>query len=257
MLDLSRLERIEPLLVVRLAAWMDVQSVNERRVTVIPPERPGIGVCLAAAGIDELQHVGGLAAPGRHTAEADVLLPLVRLDCEADLVSVVLQLKDVLEHHSDIELESGRIAMQQALNELGDNATTHGANEHGAYVAAMRCANGRCALAVGDLGVGIPTHMRQTHGADVGDGEAIERAMLMRASGTPDQERGVGYRGIVREMTKGAIPHARLRIWSGGASHSLVVGRGKIRDRCTDPNATPTAGTWVTFEVDASPVPAC
>jgi hypothetical protein len=181
--------------------------------------------------------------------ENGVLLSLSRLGGEGVLTDLAVRFRDVFARTFDIGPKAGRGAMEQALFELGDNAATHGASDYGAYVAAQRCASGRCMLAVGDTGVGIPAHMRRSHGADASDGAAIEHAMRMRTTGTPDLDRGVGYGGIIREMTKVEVPEARLRIWSGGARHSFVVCRGAVREQRTEESVSPTVGTWVSFEV--------
>jgi hypothetical protein len=139
-----------------------------------------------------------------------------------------------------------------AIGELCDNAVSHGRSEHGVYVAAQRYQSTRCVLAIGDLGMGIPEHLRRQHPQLIDDGDAIAEATkqgVTGVAGAEAQHRGNGYYHLVDEMQTTQIPIGLLRIWSGSGRFSLAMADGRQtmrRGRSTD---EPTRGTWVRLEL--------
>lgn len=84
-----------------------------------------------------------------------------------------LRLGELLAAHFAVGLARLGSAFVMATSELADNAVIHGRNEVGAYVAAQRYKTTRCVLSIGDLGVGIPEHLRRAYPHLTDDGLAI------------------------------------------------------------------------------------
>jgi hypothetical protein len=140
------------------------------------------------------------------------------------------------------------------VGEMCDNATTHGESNVGvAYVAAQRIHPDRCNLVIGDLGIGIPNHMRRRHAYLVGDDDAIREATLEGATGTGDPDRGIGYQWVIDGMKDTEVPSGELSVWSGRGRFRVQVRQGiQVRRRAWAVDQG-TAGTWVTLSLIGGP----
>lgn len=97
-----------------------------------------------------------------------------------------------------------------AVSELCGNALQHGRallpHEHdlGAYMAADRVEGDtrQFRLAIADLGIGIPEHIRSRHPEWHDDTAAITRALDRGVTGTDDPYRGNGFAEVLDEAMR-------------------------------------------------------
>jgi hypothetical protein len=250
-LDLSALDFAGPHLVTRVAAWLDLQARFDRAVTVVPPRDQRVANYLSRVGLaDNLPDACDFPLCSvRARDRRDALLELTRVRSPDEIDDMALRLGRLLGAHFAGPFASIVRAMVLSLQELCDNATTHGESDLGAYVAAQRYQSSRCILAIGDLGVGIPEHIRRTHRGLDRDGAAIAHATRPGATGTHDDDRGDGYRAMLATVRRGRVPATDLAIWSGTGRHRVQLrGAGTGETRTLD-DAPVTAGTWIALEM--------
>jgi hypothetical protein len=141
-----------------------------------------------------------------------------------------------------------------AVSELCGNALQHGRHELGAYVAADRVTGDRreFRLAVADLGIGIPEHIRHRHPDWHDDTAAITSALVRGVTGTKDPQRGNGFaevfgealdRLLVRTLSAVSVD---IRSGAGRVVVDLVDGRMNA-DRGSVGRSR--RGTWITYTV--------
>jgi hypothetical protein len=141
-----------------------------------------------------------------------------------------------------------------AIGELCDNALQHGRNELGAYIAADRVIEPQreLRLAIADLGIGIPEHIRGQHPEWQDDTAAIARALEPGVTGTGDPDRGNGFAEVFHEALETdlvrAMSAAQIDIRSSkGRVAVKVVGGTKQADGQRIPE--PRRGTWITYTI--------
>ena len=155
------------------------------------------------------------------TEHRAVLIPLTRLHAQTESDRLDEEIGNLLGAQFTNGIAGLGAVFSNTIGELCDNATTHGKNEHGAYVAAQRYQKTRCVLAIGDIGIGIPEHLRRVHPHLRDDGAAIAEATKERVSGVMGAEashRGIGYHHVIDTMRETRLPSGLLRIWSGRGS---------------------------------------
>lgn len=250
-LDLRELLTVDAHFAARLAAWLDVQSAAGRSVEVAPPGSPSVARQMARLGCSTDLPAGcTFSLPDLVVGPRDdVLLPLTRLEDSDQINELTIVLRKLL---SD-QFPDSRIsdAMVLILQELGDNATSHGQSDLGAYVCASRAGPTRCNLAIGDLGVGVPTHIRRIDASLMGDGAAIAHAVQPGVSGTPDPDRGDGYHAMLETVRRNAVARMDLHVWSGNGTHRIDIQRDHRDEHHTADIETHTSGTWIALEMDA------
>lgn len=187
-----------------------------------------------------------LDAPG----SSKILIPVRRLLTPTDVVDLDQELGDLYLAHFNGPVARLAEAFTRTVGELSDNATTHGRSSvGGSYVAAQRYNQQRCVLAVGDLGIGIPTHMRQVFPELTDDGDAIRIATIEGKSGTGDPQRGIGYQYVIDGLKNERIAKGELHVWSGWGRFRLETRSGIQERRRAWSIDEPTKGTWVRLEL--------
>jgi hypothetical protein len=252
-LDLSNLQFVDPLFLVRLRAFLDWHSGRGHEIIVEPPRSAHVRNYLSRMGVGDDLPAGCSFDVGRVAAQPhpDVLISLTRLRHRHDAVSLDEDVADLLDGQFSGSLARCVDAFTMTVGEMCDNALSHGKSEHGVYVAAQRYKSTRCVLAIGDLG--IPTHLRRQHPDLADDGDAIAEATKQEVTGVAGEEahhRGNGYYHVVDEMQATKIPRGLLRVWSGLGRFSLAMTEGRQTMRrgwSTDEDVT--CGTWVRLEL--------
>jgi hypothetical protein len=181
----------------------------------------------------------------------DVLIALTRLHRRTDADALDEAVADLLGAQFSGKLARCGDAFTMTIGEMCDNAISHGRSEHGVYVAAQRYQSTRCVLAIGDLGIGIPAHLRRQHPELIDDGDAIAAATrqgITGVAGETAQHRGNGYYHVVEEMQTTRIPRGVLRVWAGNGRFSMSMIEGQTMRRGWS-TQEPTAGTWVRLEL--------
>jgi hypothetical protein len=137
---------------------------------------------------------------------------------------------------------------EQSLAEALDNAREHSASEVGSFVGAwVYSQDGPLHLAVVDMGVGIPNHLRRRAiYREATDEEALVLAVQERVSGLEDKTRGFGLdnlRRAARDVGKSGLVALR-----GGSGELRVRIRGRREQRMTSSNSQ-LPGTWLRMEI--------
>lgn len=180
--DASALRFAVPTFLLRLRAFVEWHLGKGHNVQVIAPKRQAVGRYLARMAIADGLPAGvfvdlpGVSAEG----ESDVLIPVCQLHQPSDVDELGEKLVPLfLGHSNDVAVFAN--AMHMATSELCGNAVEHGVNPLGCYVAAQRYERPtrRTVLSLGDLGVGIPEHMRQRFPNLPGDRSALKEAANM------------------------------------------------------------------------------
>jgi hypothetical protein len=256
-LDLSALTFIDPLFLIRLRGFLDWHTARGQEIVVQRPRNRGVSNYLARMGVgDGLPEscqfdLGAVSASDQKT----VLVPLTRLHSQTESDRLDEQVADLLAAQFTNGLAGLGAVFSNTIGELCDNATTHGKNEWGAYVAAQRYQKRRCVLAIGDLGIGIPAHLRQAHPEIMDDGQAIAEATKERVSGVVGEQaphRGIGYSHVIDTMRATGLPSGLLRIWSGWGRFALSVSGGRQTMRRGWDSTDHTCGTWIRLELGSS-----
>jgi hypothetical protein len=127
---------------------------------------------------------------------------------------------------------------------------THGRSDVGVtYVTAQRYEQRRCVLAIGDLGIGIPEHMRRAFPELTDAEDAIREATKEGVTATGNPHRGIGYQWVIDGMKEANIPVGALRVWSGRGRFRVEVRDGTQVRRDAWAVERPTVGTWVRLEL--------
>ena len=171
------------------------------------------------------------------------------LESDLELETMGTQLYDLFQGHSEDDVAVFADALQEGFTELCGNGLEHGGSELGCYLAAQsyRGGNRRTVLSVGDVGVGVPEHMRRVYG-DQGDRRLLRKALEEGASGTGDKHRGNGIPSVIDEMREARIRHALLEIHSGRAVLKHRLGRNQSSKTTTEA-AGNKLGTWICLEL--------
>lgn len=250
-LDLSALRFVEPLFLLRLAAALDRFASSGTLLGVRLPDIPDVREYLSWMDVNgPLPTEARIPLPDIGLRDrSDVLVPVTRLRDVQSIDSLTHQLAQVMDAHFTGRLQPMVSPVLVAVTELCENATTHGANPLGAWVAVQRYKPGRCVVGIGDLGVGIPKHIRQTVRALPDDGAAIARATQKGTTGTYE-DRGNGYSGLLSKLRTSGVPRARLRIWSGGGRFTVSVRPERTVHRLGRPVDAKTDGTWIGLDLE-------
>lgn len=248
-LDLSRLEFVSPLDLVALAAWSESLPVA-RRGKVVLPENEDVPSYLERMDLLPWMRTSGWEVPPAPSGpRRELFHKLIEL--------VVLPDFDAVEDFADrlprlLARQDPRLMRTPALGfasgELCDNAISH-SGESPIFVAAQRYTGrtsrsvARLELAVADIGIGIPSHLRgNPRYAHVdGDPEAIALALKPGVTGTRDR-RGYGFFDVLRSAKQ--VGTGELLILSGKGRAVVPFGEGGRRSRFSLlEDALP--GTWV------------
>lgn len=243
-IDLGAVQFAAPTLALRLAASEAVHEAAGEPFKLLPPTDQRVRGYLARAGLAKQM---GVSPPSE---AADVLVPITRIEPHSDGVEATARVLQDATVSLPNGLAASKEALVLALSELGGNACSHGDNPHGTFILAQRLGPSHLVLAVGDVGVGIPTHLGEALGANgrVEEGKLIARALEPGVTGVrnapPEEKRGSGLPRLLETIRDLGMPAAEVCIWSG-------VGRVNVRMRS---NPAPrrsvvnvrskTPGTW-------------
>jgi anti-sigma regulatory factor (Ser/Thr protein kinase) len=181
---------------------------------------------------------------------SDVLIPIRRLRSPQDGERLEEELSALYEAHFTGGLAKLAAPFTTTVSELCDNATTHGRSKLGvAYVAARRYGQKRCVLVIGDLGIGVPAHIRNAHPQLTKDDDAIREATKEGMTGTGSPRRGVGYQYVIDALKDSKVRKGELRLWSGNGRFRLNAAEGVQTRRQAWGVENPTAGTWIRLEL--------
>ncbi len=194
-----------------------------------------------------------LRANEEPVVEGDIaVLPVTRLAGYTEVEEVAEATREMLEYHYT-DVSSLGSACYMAVSELCANAVEHGRNGLGAYVAVqhLREPRSQVSIAISDLGIGMPEHIRQRYPEWADDSFAIAKAMGPQISGTGDPHRGNGFPETFEAALVSSLSAARLDVHSanGFVRTHMVQETRKIE---TFPAAAYKRGTWITYDLVAA-----
>lgn len=251
--DASALGSCHPMFVIRLRLFLDWHLSAGHDVRLIAPRDPQVAQYVADMGVGlELPDdvVAGLPRGGSSPA---ALFALRRLATANDVEDASGAAMEVL-HLQMPELAVWGEPVYMAVSELCSNGLQHGRDKLGAYIAADRIEGDArlFRLAIADLGLGIPEHIRARNPEWQNDTAAITRALERGVSGTGDPHRGNGFaevfddaldRMLVRTTSSVNID---IRSAKGRVVVDLVDGRQEANPGSV---GRPRRGTWITYTV--------
>jgi hypothetical protein len=250
-IDLTELDMVDPLFLARLRGLIDLNAAAGGSITIRSPKKDVTRKYL------ELMRLAS-DLPGNCDCElksldllggSKILIPIRRLSSPTDVVDLEQALGDLYLAHFSGPLAKLAEAFTRTVGEISDNATTHGKSRVGvSYVAANRYPRG-CILVVGDLGIGIPAHMRKAFSDLDDDGDAIRVATREGKSGTGDPQRGIGYQYVIDGLKNEHIATGELRVWSGKGRFRVQTVAGVQERRRAWSVDEPTIGTWVRLDL--------
>lgn len=232
---------IHPMFAVRLRIFIDWHRQNGREVDVRPPAEKTASRLFDAMQID--------SAREPRPADEAAVLPVTKLDRANDAEMVAAKTQEILEYQLPDVSPLGQ-ATFMAIAELCDNAMDHGRNPFGSYVAVQRVTEPRrqVSVAIGDLGIGIPEHIRQRNPEWSDDGWAIAHATEEGVTGTGDPHRGIGFSAVVEAALTASLHAARMDIHSASGFFRLQVVQ-EARKPEVFPASHFRRGTWITYEL--------
>ena len=157
--------------------------------------------------------------------------------------------REILEYQLPDVSPLGHAAFM-AVSELCANAIDHGENELGAFAAVRRVTEPRpqVTIAIGDLGMGVPEHIRRHYPEWSDDGWAIAYATRESVSGTNDPHRGIGFSSVFEAALTSSLHGGRMDILSanGFCRIQTVQESPKIE---VLPATRFRRGTWITYDL--------
>lgn len=252
MVDASSLGPCHPMFLVRLQVFLDWHSLGHPIELRLPAD-PEVAAHLADMRLRAPAQPVGRGLPPPPVTKPDIIVPLRRLKSYLDVEALANQAEDVLTAQI-ANLAAWGDAIHMAIGELCDNGLIHGHNELGVYVAADRVAEPRreFRMAIVDLGIGIPEHIRSQHPEWQDDTAAIARAIERGVTGTGDPHRGNGFAEVfdvaVDNQLVRALSAATIEIRSskGRVKVELVGGQTNVS---TPDIGRSRRGTWITYTV--------
>ena len=253
-LDASDLGSCHPMFALRLRLFVDWHLNVGHEVCMHAPRDRHVAQQLADLGVADTVSDVVLSLPDPGSERASTILPLRRFETFSDVEVVALETVELL-HRQGEAVGCWGNAMFAAVSELCNNALQHGKNELGAYVVADRTSGrdgGQLRLAIADLGIGIPEHIRSRHPEWQDDTSAIARAIERGVSGTGDTYRGNGFSEVFDEALQTDLVKARsaasvdIRSGRGRVNVELVGGVMKTNDYQDN---RPRRGTWITYTI--------
>ncbi|HVW17489.1 MAG TPA: ATP-binding protein [Solirubrobacteraceae bacterium] len=251
--DLSALRDIHAMFAIRLRIFIDWHVAAGHALQVLPPADAVTAQRLADIGVADGLPADLVELPSPRDGRTDDVLPLTRFVDHTTVEDIARDAVALLRRQTD-PLGSWGDAIYMAVGELCDNALQHGRNDLGAYIAADRITEPQPAmrLAIADLGIGIPEHIRSRHPEWYDDDFAISQAITSGVTGTGDPGRGYGFAEVFDQALRTDLVRA-----SSGADIDIRAGEGRIGMRIFGHTEVPERrnvkkprrGTWITYTV--------
>jgi len=240
-IDCSRLELpIHPMFAVRLRVFTDWHREKGRDVLVRPPSDPSARQTFEGMGIDPENAMAD---------EDDTIMPVTRLNEFLEVEEVAGKTQQILEYQLTDVSPLGHAAFM-AMSELCGNAIDHGRNALGAYAAVRRVTEPRrqVSIAISDLGMGVPEHIRQRYPEWSEDGWAIAHATNENVSGTSEPHRGIGFSAVIEAALTSSLHAARMDILSASGFCRIQTVQENRKTEVL-PATRFRRGTWITYDL--------
>jgi anti-sigma regulatory factor (Ser/Thr protein kinase) len=234
---------IHPMFAVRLRVFVEWHRQEGRKIEVVPPIESKTDKVFRQLRIDSELNAD------ESGEDADTILPVTFLANEDEVEEIARQTREILEYQLTDISPLGQAAFM-AVAELCDNAIDHGKNALGAYVAVRRIVEPRrqVSIAIGDLGMGIPEHIRQRYPEWSDDGYAIAHATKPHVTGTGNPHRGIGFSEVLEAALTRSLHAGRMDIHSANGFFRLQVVQQTHKEEVF-PAAHFKRGTWIAYDL--------
>ncbi len=234
---------IHPMFAVRLRVFVEWHRLEGRKIEVVPPVESVTNKVFRQLRIDPELNAD------ESGEDVDTILPVTFLANEDEVEEIARQTREILEYQLTDISPLGQAAFM-AVAELCDNAIDHGKNALGAYVAVRRIVEPRrqVSIAIGDLGMGIPEHIRQRYPEWSDDGYAIAHATKPHVTGTGNPHRGIGFSEVLEAALTRSLHAGRMDIHSANGFFRLQVVQQTHKEEVF-PAAHFKRGTWIAYDL--------
>lgn len=208
-LDLSRLKPgVHPMFAIRLQIFADWHKSQGRDVEFAAPEDRNARCQLEALNVNTESDSDSMT-------QDDRVLPITRFREFHHVEEIAGRIRHLLEYDRPQLAHLGG-ATFMIISELCNNAIEHGGSLTPAYVAAAADADrpSNLMIAIADLGIGIPEHVRHAYPEWSDDSHAIALATYEGVSGTGDPHRGYGYFHVFDKVLSTSLHAAEFEIHS-------------------------------------------
>lgn len=240
-IDCSRMQLpLHPMFAVRLRMFIEWHRRAGREIGIEIPTDSQARRVFQGMQIDP-----ELEAP----REDDAIMPVTCMTEFLEVEEVAERTREILEYQLHEVSPLGHAAFM-AVSELCANAIDHGENDLGAFAAVRRVTEPKrqVTIAIGDLGMGVPEHIRRRYPEWSDDGWAIAYATRESVSGTKDPHRGVGFSSVFEAALTSSLHAGRMDILSanGFCRVQTVQQNPKVE---VLPAARFRRGTWITYDL--------
>lgn len=240
-IDCSRLQLpLHPMFAVRLRMFIEWHRAAGREIEIMPPADSPTRHVFQGMRIDP-----DLSTP----QEDDAIMPVTCMTEFLEVEKVAGRTQEIIEYQLPDVSPLGQAAFM-AMSELCGNAIDHGENALGAYVAVRRVTEPRrkVSIAIGDLGMGVPEHIRQRYPEWSDDGYAIAHATNDSISGTDDPHRGIGFSAVIEAALTSALHAAKMDILSASGFCRIQTVQQSRKTEVL-PATRFRRGTWITYDL--------
>ncbi|HKF83840.1 MAG TPA: ATP-binding protein [Solirubrobacterales bacterium] len=225
---------------VRLRIFIEWHRAAGRQVDTVVPTDSRAKRIFQAMAIDPALPI---------TREEDTIMPVTCMREFLKVEEVAERTQEILEYQLNDVSPLGHAAFM-TMSELGGNAIDHGENDLGSFAAVRRITEPRrqVSIAIGDLGIGIPEHIRRRYPEWRDDGWAIAYATRENVSGTKNPHRGIGFSSVFEAALTTSLHSGQMDILSanGFCRIQTVQQNPKIE---VLPATRFRRGTWITYDL--------
>jgi hypothetical protein len=239
--DCSKLELpIHPMFAVRLRIFIEWHRAAGRDVKTTPPTDSRAKRVFSAMSIDPSLPVA---------REDDAIMPVTCMREFLEVEKVAERTQEILEYQLHDVSSLGHAAFM-TMSELGGNAIDHGENDLGAFAAVRRITEPRrqVTIAIGDLGMGVPEHIRRRYPEWRDDGWAIAYATRENVSGTKNPHRGIGFSSVFEAALTASLHSGQMDILSANGFCRIQTVQ-QIPKIDVLPATRFRRGTWITYDL--------
>lgn len=183
---IEAVEGVDPVALTMLAAWL-IKRKNDGASTQLDESAKSVNASRSGL-LRVLAGKVSASAQTLMTPGGDTLLFPTHLAKETQIEPILKQLGGMFR----LDKESTE-ALKYCFSELLRNVFEHSLSPYGGVIAAAHYPKSeRLTVALADLGISVPVHIRRKHGAALDDEKALRAALEPRATGSFDLRRNAG-----------------------------------------------------------------
>lgn len=228
---------------IRLQLFMDWHRTRGREVNAIPPADREASNQLKSLGVIH-------GSPDDRTSLG--VIPVTKFRDFPEVEEISSAVRELLEYDRTDLAHLGE-ATFMVISELCGNAVEHSASNFSSYVAAATQQErpGTLIIAIADLGIGIPEHLRRAFPEWADDSAAIAKAMFDHVSGTGAPHRGFGWGHVFDVVLQASLHAAEFEIYSANGFLRTKICDGR-RDHWPSPPPHYRKGTSIICKLESA-----